>query len=118
MRKPLQNRGNNQRFTMEHDSETPSFCASLLRIISGNKLRPREFWRRRETPVKKIVTDINAYMRLMAGDSGVFEALAGADTVNDVWIAAQAIETGSTRITFDRQFDRISALRIREFGHS
>jgi tRNA(fMet)-specific endonuclease VapC len=31
--------------------------------------------------VKKIVIDTNAYSRLMVGDTDVFEALSGADTV-------------------------------------
>lgn len=31
--------------------------------------------------MKKIVVDTNAYSRLMVGDTGVFEALANADTV-------------------------------------
>lgn len=31
---------------------------------------------------------------------------------NDIWIAAQAIETGSVLVTYDRHFDAIQALRI------
>ncbi len=33
--------------------------------------------------------------------------------INDVWIAAQAIETGSVLITFDRHFEKIKHLRCR-----
>ena len=32
--------------------------------------------------------------------------------VNDIWIAAQTIETGSQLITFDGHFKNISGLRI------
>ncbi|TES90585.1 MAG: type II toxin-antitoxin system VapC family toxin [Desulfobacteraceae bacterium] len=32
--------------------------------------------------------------------------------VNDLWIAAHAIETGSTIITFDKHFKKISGLRL------
>ena len=32
--------------------------------------------------------------------------------VNDIWIAAQAIETGSTLITFDKHFQNIPGLRL------
>ncbi len=32
--------------------------------------------------------------------------------VNDLWIAAHAIETGSTIITFDKHFNKISGLRL------
>lgn len=132
--------------------------------------------------MKKIVVDTNAYSRLMVGDTGVFEALANADTVymsvfvlgelfagfrgsvreaenrnilkqflgkptvkiimaspetadifgwlkhqlkqagtpipiNDVWIAAHTIETGSTLMTFDSHFDRIPGLRLWSFTH-
>ena len=38
--------------------------------------------------------------------------------INDVWIAAHAIETGSMLITFDSHFDRIPGLRLWAFGHS
>ncbi len=31
--------------------------------------------------------------------------------INDVWIAAHALETGSTLITYDRQFKKIAGLR-------
>jgi tRNA(fMet)-specific endonuclease VapC len=33
--------------------------------------------------------------------------------INDVWIAAQAIETGSVLLTFDRHFEKIQQLRCR-----
>lgn len=32
--------------------------------------------------------------------------------INDIWIAAHAIETGSTIITFDKHFKKISGLRL------
>lgn len=35
--------------------------------------------------------------------------------INDVWIAAHAVETGSTLITFDSHFDSIPALRLWTF---
>ena len=34
--------------------------------------------------------------------------------INDIWVAAQTIETGSKLITFDSHFDNISGLRIWE----
>jgi len=34
--------------------------------------------------------------------------------INDIWIAAQAIETGAKLITFDEHFNNISGLRIWE----
>ena len=33
-------------------------------------------------------------------------------TLNDVWIAAHAIETGSVLATFDAHFQKIAGLRI------
>lgn len=35
--------------------------------------------------------------------------------INDVWIAAHTVETGSTLITFDSHFDSIPALRLWTF---
>lgn len=32
--------------------------------------------------------------------------------MNDVWIAAQAIETGSVLITYDRHFSKVPGLRL------
>ena len=32
--------------------------------------------------------------------------------VNDIWIAAHAIETGSVLITFDKHFNKVSGLRL------
>ena len=32
--------------------------------------------------------------------------------INDIWIAAHAIESGSTIITFDKHFKKISGLRL------
>ncbi|MEA1949479.1 MAG: type II toxin-antitoxin system VapC family toxin [Thermodesulfobacteriota bacterium] len=32
--------------------------------------------------------------------------------INDIWIAAHAIETGSTIITFDKHFKEVSGLRL------
>jgi tRNA(fMet)-specific endonuclease VapC len=34
--------------------------------------------------------------------------------INDVWIAAHALETGSTLITYDRHFEKIGGLRLWE----
>lgn len=36
--------------------------------------------------------------------------------INDVWIAAQAIETGSIIVTFDKHFDKIPGLRLWDGG--
>jgi len=33
-------------------------------------------------------------------------------TLNDVWIAAHAIETGSVLATFDAHFEKIAGLRL------
>jgi len=33
--------------------------------------------------------------------------------INDVWIAAHALETGSVLMTFDRHFQKVPGLRIR-----
>ena len=33
--------------------------------------------------------------------------------INDVWIAAHAVETGSILLTFDRHFEQIDGLRLR-----
>jgi tRNA(fMet)-specific endonuclease VapC len=35
--------------------------------------------------------------------------------INDIWIAAHAVETGSTLITFDSHFNSIPALRLWTF---
>jgi len=32
--------------------------------------------------------------------------------INDVWIAAHALETGSVRVTFDRHFSSAPGLRL------
>jgi tRNA(fMet)-specific endonuclease VapC len=37
--------------------------------------------------------------------------------INDVWIAAHTIETGSTLMTFDSHFDRIPGLRLWPLAH-
>ena len=52
--------------------------------------------------MKKILLDTNAYTRLLAGDEKML----------DVWVAAHGIETGSTVITYDRHFKKISGLRL------
>lgn len=31
---------------------------------------------------------------------------------NDIWIAAQALETGSVLVTFDKHFEKIAGLRV------
>ncbi len=36
--------------------------------------------------------------------------------INDIWIAAQAIETGSIIVTFDKHFHKISGLRLWDGG--
>jgi tRNA(fMet)-specific endonuclease VapC len=36
--------------------------------------------------------------------------------INDVWIAAHALESGSVLITYDRHFDRVAGLRLWEKG--
>jgi len=32
--------------------------------------------------------------------------------VNDIWVAAQCLETGSVLVTYDRHFARIDGLRL------
>jgi tRNA(fMet)-specific endonuclease VapC len=129
--------------------------------------------------MSRILLDTNAYIRLLAGDARVLDALAGAERiymsvfvlgelyagfrggekyrentlrldrfsqkpaveildatrdtadcfglvkaslrkagtpipVNDVWIAAQALETGSILVTFDDHFKAVPGLRIWE----
>lgn len=32
--------------------------------------------------------------------------------INDVWIAAHAMETGSVLVTYDRHFDQVAGLRV------
>jgi tRNA(fMet)-specific endonuclease VapC len=129
--------------------------------------------------MRRILLDTNAYIRLLAGDEKVLDALAGAERiymsvfvlgelsagfragrkgrenknildrfmekpaveildatrdtadcfglvkaslrkagtpipVNDVWIAAQALETGSILVTFDDHFKAVPGLRIWE----
>lgn len=36
--------------------------------------------------------------------------------INDVWLAAQAIKTGTVMVTYDRHFSRVSGLRLWNFG--
>jgi len=38
--------------------------------------------------------------------------------LNDVWIAAHALETSSVLVTYDRHFQQVSNLRIWDFGTS
>ena len=37
---------------------------------------------------------------------------------NDIWVAAQTMETGAELVTFDRHFEKISGLVYRLFQHS
>jgi len=32
--------------------------------------------------------------------------------VNDIWLAAQSMETGAVLVTFDSHFDRVDGLRL------
>ena len=38
--------------------------------------------------------------------------------LNDVWIAAHAIETGAVLMTFDKHFDRVPGLRLWDTGQT
>ena len=38
--------------------------------------------------------------------------------INDVWIASHGIETGSTIVTYDSHFKKISGIRLWDWGHS
>jgi len=61
------------------------------------------------------VTRIYATAETLEIYSEVFLELKNNDTpipVNDVWIAACAIETGSVVVTFDKHFTNISKLRL------
>ena len=81
--------------------------------------------------MKTILLDTNAYTGLLAGSQDVLDMIATAETadvfgmvksrlkaagtplpINDVWIAAHAIETGSIVVTFDRHFSKVPGLRL------
>ncbi len=74
--------------------------------------------------MNKLVVDTNAYCRLAAGDESLLDVLGEADVkdalrrqgtplpINDVWIAAHAMEVGATLVTFDAHFDAVKGLRL------
>jgi len=53
--------------------------------------------------VRRILLDTNAYGAFMAGTP---------IPINDVWLAAQAMETGSVVVTFDEHLHRVQGIRI------
>ena len=61
---------------------------------------------------------VGGYYTFTAADAGVHTftvALTKAGTpipIQDIWIAAQAIQTGSILVTYDRHFLRVAGLRI------
>lgn len=58
--------------------------------------------------MKKILLDTNSCSALFGGkDKKLIPT-------NDIWIAAQAIETGSILVSFDRHFSNIVGLRLWE----
>ena len=77
----------------------------------------------------KILLDTNAYSEFMTGNTKVLDYIVEAEEIfgeikselrskgkmiplNDIWIAAHTIETGSKLITYDSHFKHISGLRI------
>jgi predicted nucleic acid-binding protein len=62
-----------------------------------------------------MVREVELNRRVARRYGALFARLRSAGTpipINDVWIAAAAMETGSRLITFDRDFERIPGLAV------
>ncbi|MCX6569073.1 MAG: PIN domain-containing protein [Candidatus Aminicenantes bacterium] len=74
--------------------------------------------------MRAVLLDTNAYVRFLAGDDRVLSCLAYFGLIkaalkrsgqpiplNDVWIAAHALETGAVLVTYDTHFTAVPGLR-------
>lgn len=94
----------------------------LGELLSGFKSGAKESWNRellQKFLEKPTVSVLEATIETSEIFAEIKTSLKNSGTpipINDVWIAAHAVETGSVLITFDEHFTKIPGLRI--FSHS